>query len=167
MSTIDVQLPEDDPSLVGGELSDLCARRAHIAADVIRYRTAGDLDNNDPYHQAREALSGLDRRILEIRERAAAEQANIDDGTVRPFSQVTVMFNHDVDDIDTLVLTAAATNTGDGFATCSPLSPLGSALLGCRVADEKAYLLPNGTQCVVTVLSIATGLDRRLLHRRM
>lgn len=146
------------------ELSALHIRRAEVAAEVIEFRNMGDLENNDPYHRSREELSSIDRRIAEVQELVTAAAAVTDDGTVQPFSLVTVMFDRDPDDVETFVLTAAAGNSADEIATCSPLSPLGRALMGCRVEDERTYVLPTGAESTVTVLSIAAGLERRLLE---
>lgn len=142
--------------LTQAELPVLLDRRASIFRELTVYRAMGDLDNNDPYHRAREALQALDRRISELQSTIADETSeSAHDGVIRAGSFVTVSFDHDDSDVETFALVASEAD--HDFDTCSPTSPLGQALLGSRVGDTRTYPLPTGAQCTVTVLTVTGG----------
>lgn len=163
MTVIDnVPSPSIDVDLTGGELPDLLDRRATIFRELNIHRAMGDLDNNDPYHRAREALQAVDRRISEL-QISIAEKSPVpahDDGVVGAGSFVTVAFDHDESDVETFALiTSEAPSSSDGVETCSPTSPLGEVLMGSRVGDTCSYSLPTGAQCTVTVLEVTAALQ--------
>lgn len=140
------------------ELSALFERRALLFHDVAVHRAMGDLENNDPYHRALESLQTVDRRISELRNNAidSTPCPRSEDGTVQVGSVVTVQFGDDRDDVETFTLVDSGVLSDSDAATCSSTSPLGSALLGCRVGDVRTYTLPTGSSCTVHIVDGAT-----------
>ncbi|MDS1114977.1 GreA/GreB family elongation factor [Gordonia westfalica] len=138
--------------LLESQLAADCRERAVVSAEVLEHRAAGDLENNDAYHGAVGRLETLDRRIAQLY--AALSTADVEpsaDGTVQVGSMVTVVFDHDPGDVTTFLVGPPEQYTVVGVDVCSPDSPLGQAVLGTDVGDDRTYRLPNGRECTITV----------------
>jgi transcription elongation factor GreA len=140
------------------------AERAHLehtllpeVADKIgRARELGDLSENGDYHAAKDEYGFLNDRknliisILENSELAPAPTA----GTIGVLSTVTDLFDgDDPEDADTYLLGHIEEKT-DGIEIMSPVSPIGSALLGHVVGDKVNITLENGATVAVEVLKV-------------
>lgn len=138
--------------LLESQLATDCRERAIVSAEVLEHRAAGDLDNNDAYHRTVGRLETLDRRIAQLY--AALSTADVEpsaDGTVQVGSMVTVVFDRDPGDVTTFLVGPPEQYALVGVDVCSPDSPLGQAVLGADVGDERTYRLPNGRTCTITV----------------
>lgn len=136
------------------EVAQLYRERDVISAQVVEHRNAGDLDNNDAYHRASAHLDQIDTRATKLEViLSAATTTAVSDGTVQPGTVVTVMFDHDAGDVATFLLAVPEEHETVNLQVCSPHSPLGEALRGAQVGDERRYRLPNGNDCTATVVN--------------
>ncbi len=142
------------------EVEQLIRQRSTVGIDVAQTRSRGDLDNNDGYHRATITLDRIDSRIAQLHTLlSTANTTTVSDGTVQPGSTVTVMFDNDRLDTATFLLALPEEHETGTMQVCSPRSPLGTALRGAQVGDERRYNLPNGDECTATVLECVPFLD--------
>lgn len=135
------------------QLSRLCHVRAEVNAEMISHRRMGDLENNDAYHRSVADLEALNGQIARIHAAfEAVAEPDPGDDTVRLGSVVTVEFDHDHSDRAQFLLAAHEQHELVVVEICSPTSPLGQAILGSMVGDERTYSLPTGRVCTVTVV---------------
>lgn len=126
-------------------------------SDVIRKieaaRAEGDLKENGGYHAAREEQGKMEARIRQLK--ALLENAEIgapvgsDDGQVGPGMKVTVSI---LGKEMTFLLGSREIATGD-LDVYSEKSPLGAAVLGAQIGDERSYTAPNGKTISVKVMA--------------
>lgn len=136
------------------DLAQLSREREAINAQVIEHRRAGDLNNNDAYQRAHAQLDHIDSRATRLRHiLSTATATTVNDGTVHPGTVVTVMFDRDPSAVETFLMAVPEEHDTGHLHVCSPHSPLGEALRGARVGDERHYQLPNGRNSSVTVLT--------------
>lgn len=144
-------------SRLESEVAQLYREREVISAQVVEHRNAGDLDNNDAYHRANAHLDHIESRATRLQGvLSAATTTAVSDGTVQPGTVVTVMFDHDADDVTTFLLAVPEEHETVNLQVCSPHSPLGEALRGAQPGDERHYRLPNGNDCSATVMACAS-----------
>lgn len=142
------------------EVEQLIRQRTIVGIDVAQSRSRGDLDNNDGYHKATIKLDRVDSRIAQLHTLlSTATTATVSNGTVQPGSTVTVMFDNDRSDTATFLLALPEEHETADLEVCSPRSPLGIALRGAQVGDERRYDLPNGDECTATVLECVPFLN--------
>jgi transcription elongation factor GreA len=118
----------------------------------------GDLKENGDYHAAKDEYGQLNDRknlllsILESSEIATAPPA----GEVGVLSRVTILFDgDDADDAELyLIGHIEEKRTGEGVEVMSPVSPIGSALLGKHEGEKVAITLENGAKVSVTVVKV-------------
>jgi transcription elongation factor GreA len=129
-----------------------------VADKIGRAREMGDLSENGDYHAAKDEYGMLNDRknfvigILENSEIAPAPQA----GIVGVLSKVTIVFDGDSDDDAETYLIGhiEERGSGDGTEVMSPVSPIGSALLGQSEGRKVSITLENGAKVSVTVLKV-------------
>jgi len=135
------------------QLSELRRLRTEVSAEMIGHRRMGDLDNNDAYHRSVTDLEALDSQIARIHAvLEVIDEPDLGDDTVRIGSVVTVEFDHDHFDRARFLLGAQEQHELVAVEICSPNSPLGQAILGSAVGDERTYVLPTGRVCTATVV---------------
>ncbi|PYE19243.1 transcription elongation factor GreA [Williamsia limnetica] len=135
------------------QLSQLCLLRAAVSAEMIDHRCQGDLENNDAYHRSVADLEALDGQIARIHAALKTiDEPDVGDDTIRLGSVVTVEFDHDQTDRTRFLLGAHEQHELVDVEICSPDSPLGQAILGSVVGDERFFVLPTGRMCTVTVV---------------
>jgi transcription elongation factor GreA len=139
------------------EFADLTTRgRIEVAQKIERARELGDLSENGDYHAAKDEQGHMEGRIRHLE--AILENCEIvetvDDGTVKPGSVVTVLYDGDDEDDALTYLIASIEERHDAYDTMSPNSPLGQALMGATVGDKVGYATPTGAQLVVEVVSV-------------
>ena len=142
------------------------AEIAHLEHDVLpevadkigRAREMGDLKENGDYHAAKDEYGMFNDRknlllsILEDSELATPPA----DGEVGVLSTVTILFAGDDEaDAETyLIGHIEEKRTEQGIEVMSPVSPIGSALLGHKEGDLISITLENGAKISVTILKV-------------
>lgn len=129
-----------------------------VADKIGRAREMGDLSENGDYHAAKDEYGMLNDRknlvinILENSEIAPPPTP----GVVGVLSTVTILFDGDnEDDAETyLIGHIEERKTGDGTEVMSPVSPIGSALLGQHEGSKVSITLENGAKVSVTVVKV-------------
>lgn len=139
------------------ELDQLIANRPVIAAEINDRREEGDLRENGGYHAAREEQGQQEARIRQLQEllsSAKVGEAPTQSGVALPGSVVTVYYDGDKSDTETfLIATRQEGISEDKLEVYSPNSPLGHALLGAKVDEERSYTVPSGKTVKVTLVS--------------
>jgi transcription elongation factor GreA len=143
------------------------AEIAHLEHDVLpevadkigRAREMGDLKENGDYHAAKDEYGMFnDRKNLLISILAESELATTPPaGEIGVLSSVTILFDgDDEDDAETyLIGHVEEKRTEEGIEVMSPVSPIGSALLGHKEGDLVSITLENGAKISVTVVKVA------------
>jgi transcription elongation factor GreA len=127
--------------------------RREMAERIKTAREWGDLKENSEYHDAKNDQAHLETKILRIREQLlAAEVREVETQTE------VVGFGSTVDVEDaagkrTTYTLVSAPEADPGAGKVSIDSPVGKALTGARVGDERALATPRGERRL-TILSI-------------
>jgi len=127
------------------ELENLHKRKPQIQDEIARAREHGDLKENAEYHAAKETLTNLMRRIMELENKIASakiiEEQNIDPNKV--FIGVTVTIQDD--DGDEYEYEIVDLEEADPTANrISVQSPLAQGLLEHKAGDSVVVELPAG-----------------------
>ena len=129
-----------------------------IAEKIGRAREMGDLSENGDYHAAKDEYGMFNDRknlVLGILENAdiAPTPAGKD---VAVLSTVTILFDgDDPEDAETYLLGhIEEKRTHDALEIMSPVSPIGSALLGHTEGDTVSITLENGAKVSVTIVKV-------------
>jgi transcription elongation factor GreA len=139
-----------------GELDELIANRPVIAAEINARREEGDLKENGGYHAAREEQGQQEARIRQLQELLRTAQvgtAPTDVGVAAPGMVLTIRYDDDEDDVETVLLGSREEGAHGDLEVYSPNSPLGSALLGAKAGETVSYDLPDGGSMEVTLIS--------------
>ena len=133
--------------------------REIISAKIAQAREEGDLSENAGYHAARDEQGQNElriRRLKSILDSAQVGEVGESNDEVRPGVTVTIAYDGDLDDTDTFLLgSRMLLSLSDlEISVYSPQSPVGSAVLGCKVGDEVSYEAPNGRQIALTIVAI-------------
>jgi transcription elongation factor GreA len=137
-------------------LDELIADRPVIAAEINARREEGDLKENGGYHAAREEQGQQEARIRQLQELLRTAQvgtAPTDVGVAAPGMVLTIRYDDDEDDVETVLLGSREEGAHGDLQVISPNSPLGAALLGARVGETREYQLPGGGSMKVTLMS--------------
>jgi transcription elongation factor GreA len=118
----------------------------------------GDLSENGDYHAAKDEYGMFNDRknfvigVLENAEIAEPPTA----GAVGVLSIVTVLFEGDSDDDAETYLIGhiEEKRTGEGTDVMSPVSPIGSALLGKSAGEQVKVTLENGATVTVNIVKV-------------
>ena len=138
------------------ELDELIANRPVIAAEINARREEGDLKENGGYHAAREEQGQQEARIRQLQELLRTAQvgtAPTDVGVAAPGMVLTIRYDDDEDDVETVLLGSREEGAHGDLQVISPNSPLGAALLGARVGETREYQLPGGGSMKVSLMS--------------
>ncbi|MCL1906457.1 MAG: transcription elongation factor GreA [Propionibacteriaceae bacterium] len=134
--------------------------RAIITQRIAAAREEGDLSENAGYHAAREEQGHNELRIKQLQavlDNADVGQVGQTCDEVRPGTLVTVCFNSAPKDTDTFLLGSRELlilNESLDVSVYSPQSPMGAAILGCKVGEHASYIAPRGNEIALTVLAI-------------
>lgn len=146
-------LTQEAADRLAAELNHLeTTGRSEIVKKIESARAEGDLKENGGYHAAREEQGKMEARIRQLKH--MLENAEIGtppasaDGVVAPGMKVTVEI---MGDEMQFLLGSREIASGD-LDVYSEKSPLGSAVMGAKVGDEKTYTAPNGKNITVKVL---------------
>ena len=123
------------------ELAELEGPRRAEAVDAIRTaRGFGDLSENFEYHAAKNEQGLLESRIRLLRHRIDGAVI-IDEAAAAASNEVTIGSKVVVEDETGERMEVEISSAGG----VSPESPLGRALLGARVGDEREVEAPRGS----------------------
>jgi len=126
---------------LAAELAELEGpKRAEIVAAIARAREYGDLSENFEYHAAKNEQGLLERRITMLRARIS-NRVMIDEDAATRSDTVTIGSRVELEDERGERMEIEISSAGG----VSPDSPLGRALLGARVGDERDVVAPSGT----------------------
>jgi len=159
MTVMDTQvtwLTQEAHGRLKSELDVLIGNRPVIAAEINARREEGDLKENGGYHAAREEQGQQEARIRQLQELLRTAQvgtAPATAGVAAPGTVLTVQYDEDPDDTETVLLGSREEGAHGDLQVISPHSPLGAALLGARVGETREYQLPDGASMKVTLVS--------------
>jgi len=146
-------LTQEAADRLAAELAHLeTTGRTEIVKKIEAARAEGDLKENGGYHAAREEQGKMEARIRQLKH--MLENAEIGtapasaEGIVAPGMKVTVEI---MGDEMQFLLGSREIASGD-MDVYSEKSPLGAAVMGAKVGDEKSYTAPNGKNITVKVL---------------
>ena len=147
-------LTQEAADRLAAELSHLeTTGRSEIVKKIEAARAEGDLKENGGYHAAREEQGKMEARIRQLKQ--MLENAEIgtaptgEAGTVNPGMKVTVEIMGDKMEF---LLGSREIATGD-IDVYSEQSPLGSAIIGAKIGDERSYKAPNGKMIKVVIVA--------------
>jgi transcription elongation factor GreA len=158
MTVMDTQvtwLTQEAHDRLKSELDALIANRPVIAAEINARREEGDLKENGGYHAAREEQGQQEARIRQLQEllrTALVGTAPTRSDTAAPGMVITVAYDEDPDDTETMLLGSREEGAHGDLQVISPNSPLGAAILGARVGETREYQLPDGGSMKVTLV---------------
>jgi transcription elongation factor GreA len=115
-------------------------KRAGVVEAIARAREYGDLSENFEYHAAKNEQGLLERRISLLRARIDSVVL-IDQDAAATSDTVTIGSKVALEDESGDRMEIEISSAGG----VSPDSPLGRALLGARVGDEREVVAPSGT----------------------
>ena len=127
-----------------------------VADKIGRAREMGDLSENGDYHAAKDEYGMLNDRkntVIGILEQSEIAPDPVD-GTVGVLSTVTILFDGDDPSDAETYLIGHIEERRDGVEIMSPVSPIGSALLGHKEGDAVNVTLENGAKISVTVTRV-------------
>ena len=140
------------------EYEDLTTRgRIEVAEKIERARELGDLSENGDYHAAKDEqghMEGRIRHLEAILEHCEIVEGTPDDGTVKPGSVVTILFEGDDEDEAQTYLLLSIEERNQAYEPLSPQSVLGQALIGYRAGEVASYTSPTGATLRVEVISV-------------
>jgi transcription elongation factor GreA len=131
-------------------------RRTEITQRIAAAREEGDLKENGGYHAAKEEQGKNEARIRVLKhmlENCRIGVPEAADGEVVQGMIVTVSFP-DLQDEETFLLGSREEAGLTDVEVYSATSPLGAAVLGCKVNDETSYSTPNGKTIRVVVTNV-------------
>ena len=143
------QLTRDAYERLSAELNHLKTEGRKIVAErLLRARELGDLRENAEYDTAKNDQGLMEARIRhleqQLKDPQILETAAGDE--VAAGTLVTLRLVDDADDEEeTYLMALSAEERAPGVRTITPNSPLGSAVIGCKVGDRVTYQAPAGT----------------------
>ena len=147
-------LTQEAADRLAAELAHLeTTGRSEIVKKIESARAEGDLKENGGYHAAREEQGKMEARIRQLKH--MLENAEIGTppasaaGVVALGMKVTVEI---MGDEMQFLLGSREISSGD-LDVYSEKSPLGSAVMGAKVGEEKSYTAPNGKNISVKIIN--------------
>ncbi len=147
-------LTQEAADRLAAELAHLeTTGRSEIVKKIESARAEGDLKENGGYHAAREEQGKMEARIRQLKH--MLENAEIGTppasaaGVVAPGMKVTVEI---MGDEMQFLLGSREISSGE-LDVYSEKSPLGSAVMGAKVGEEKSYTAPNGKNISVKIIN--------------
>jgi transcription elongation factor GreA len=146
-------LTQEAADRLAHELKELeTSGRSEVVKKIEAARAEGDLKENGGYHAAREEQGKLEARIRQLK--SLLENAEIgtpkgEAGQVSPGMKVAVEIMGKKMEF---LLGSREIASGE-LDVYSEQSPLGAAVLGAKVGDERSYTAPNGKAIKVKILA--------------
>lgn len=148
-------LSQESFDRLSAELRDLETRgREEVAERIESARSEGDLRENGGYQAAREEQSKMEGRIVELTillRDAQVGEGNVDTSKVGPGVVVTAEINGKEQKFLLGSRQAAADLDINVFPEAAPL---GVAIMGASVGDERTYQAPNGKDMAIKIISL-------------
>ena len=146
-------LTQEAADRLAAELAHLeTTGRSEIVKKIESARAEGDLKENGGYHAAREEQGKMEARIRQLKHMLENAEIgtppSIEEGIVAPGMKVTVEI---MGDEMQFLLGSREIASGD-LDVYSEKSPLGAAVMGAKIGDQKTYTAPNGKNITVKVL---------------
>ena len=146
-------LTQEAADRLAAELAHLeTSGRSEIVKKIEAARAEGDLKENGGYHAAREEQGKMEARIRQLKHMLENAEIgtppSIEEGIVAPGMKVTVEI---MGDEMVFLLGSREIASGD-MDVYSQKSPLGAAVMGAKIGDEKTYTAPNGKNITVKIL---------------
>jgi transcription elongation factor GreA len=146
-------LTQEAADRLAAELAHLeTTGRSEIVKKIEAARAEGDLKENGGYHAAREEQGKMEARIRQLKHMLENAEIgtppSIEEGIVAPGMKVTVEI---MGDEMQFLLGSREIASGD-MDVYSEKSPLGAAVMGAKIGDQKTYTAPNGKNITVKVL---------------
>ena len=146
-------LTQEAADRLAAELAHLeTSGRSEIVKKIEAARAEGDLKENGGYHAAREEQGKMEARIRQLKHMLENAEIgtppSIEEGIVAPGMKVTVEI---MGDEMVFLLGSREIASGD-MDVYSEKSPLGAAVMGAKIGDEKTYTAPNGKNITVKIL---------------
>jgi transcription elongation factor GreA len=146
----EIYLTKNGRNKLVDELEALIKRKPQVQEEIARAREHGDLRENAEYHAAKETLTNLARRIMELESKLSRarilDEKNISKDKV--YIGVTVLLK-DVDSGDEFDYTIVDVEEASlAEKKISVQSPMAQGLLGHKPGETVAVKLPNGTMNV-------------------
>ncbi|MFH1508973.1 MAG: transcription elongation factor GreA [bacterium] len=128
-------------------------RRMEVANRIREAKAQGDLSENAEYAEAKTEQEYVERRISELKE--IIKRAKVIEDSDQPKDMAGLGSTVEIKDSEAIKsYTIVGSNEADPLnGRISNESPIGKALLGCRVKDEVVVTTPNG-ETIYKVLSI-------------
>lgn len=141
-----VWLTEVGKTRLEEELVDLRTRKRPALHERIQEATeSGDVSDNAEYEELKDEWAMLEARISELEQtldRAVIVEKPSEDGLIGLGSEVTL--RADDGEVETWVLVSPQeAHSGDG--RISTESPVGQALMGCRIGESATVTTPVGS----------------------
>lgn len=153
MMTQDVFLTEDGRQRAIAQLEFLrTVKRAEVAHYLQEAQEAGDVIDNAAYEDAKNAQARLESRILELEQMLAAAKV-ISNGSTQEISLGSVTQVRTAEGREYRYTLVGAYEAKPAAGLISNESPVGKALLGCKVDDVVTVSTPGGVK-EYTVLRI-------------
>jgi len=150
-------LTQDAFDRLTAELEQLSVEgRNEIAKKIEAAREEGDLKENGGYHAAKEEQGKIEARIrvlTQLLRTANVGNAPESHGVVESGTVVTAEIQGDE---STFLIGNREMAGGSDLDVYSEGSPLGTAIIGLKIGDEKTYTAPNGRGITVKILKVET-----------
>jgi transcription elongation factor GreA len=146
-------LTQEAADRLAAELAHLeTSGRSEIVKKIESARAEGDLKENGGYHAAREEQGKMEARIRQLKHmlknaEIGTPPASVD-GVVAPGMKITVEMMGD----EMQFLLGSREIASGELDVYSEKSPLGSAVMGAKVGEEKTYTAPNGKNISVKII---------------
>jgi transcription elongation factor GreA len=122
-------------------------KRPAMVKQLATARSHGDLSENAEYHAAREELTRIDQKIMQIettiRSAVLVDEASVNTDQVRPFTRVRVMDSQKKKTREFVLVSATEANPAEG--KISHLSPVAKGLIGAKVGETVQIQIPSGS----------------------
>lgn len=151
----EIYLTKEGRNKLVAELEALKKRKPQVQEEIARAREHGDLRENAEYHAAKETLTNLARRVMELESKLSRakilEHQNIEKDKV--FIGATVYLKDaDGDEFDYTIVDVEEANPAE--KKISVQSPMSQGLLGHKAGETVKVTLPGGVM-EVTIVKIA------------
>jgi transcription elongation factor GreA len=122
-------------------------KRPAMVKQLATARSHGDLSENAEYHAAREELTRIDQKIMQLevmlRSAVLVDENNVNTDQVRPFTRVKVFDTKKKTTREFTLVSATEANPVEG--KISQQSPVGRGLIGAKVGETVEIQIPSGT----------------------
>jgi transcription elongation factor GreA len=152
----EIYLTKEGRNKLVDELENLQRRKPQVQEEIARAREHGDLRENAEYHAAKETLTNIQRRMMELETKLSRAQI-IDEKNInreKVYIGVTV-FLKDLDsgdEFDYTIVDVEEANPAE--KKISVQSPMAQGLLGHKPGETVSVKLPGGMMDV-QILKIA------------